>query len=112
MNSNSSETAQQEDIMLLNRFTKMLEEQINIIQSSNISGGKFEAFAERIQPFVDEIACKGLLDMEKFRQQREYIKRLYDNLNIAIIANKNETGKYLNHIRKGKKTLVKYRNTI
>lgn len=104
------DTAQQEDILLINKLTRMLEEQINIMQCSDVSGRKVEAFAEQIQSIVDEIASKGLLDMKQFKEHREQIKRLYNNLNIAIITRKKETEKQMNHIHKGRKTIIAYRN--
>ena len=113
MNVNAIDSVQQEDVLLINKLTKMLEEQINVIQcSSDIYGKKIEAFAEQIQSIVDEIACKGLLELEQFRDKREHIKRLYDNLNLAVIARSNETEKQLNHVRKGKKTINAYHNNI
>ena len=99
----------QEDVLLVNKLTRLLEEQINIIHSSDVSGKKVEILAVQIQSIVNEIASKGLLDLDQFREQREHIKRLYDNLNIAIIARKNETEKSLNQIRKGKKVVEIYR---
>jgi len=112
MSAKTLEIAQQEDVLLLNKLTRSLEEQINIIQSSDISGRKVEALAVQIQLIVNEIASKGLLDLEQFKQQREHIKRLYNNLNLAVIARSNETQNQLQHIGKGKKTLDKYRNNI
>lgn len=112
MSAKTLEIPQQEDILLLNKLTRSLEEQINIIQCSDISGKKVEVLAIQIQSIVDEITCKGLLDLEQFKDKREQIVRLYNNLNLAVIARSNETKKQLQHISKGKKTLVTYRNNI
>ncbi len=110
MSAKTLEIAQQEDILLLNKLARSLEEQINVIQCSDISGKKTEAFAIQIQSIVDEITSKGLLDLEQFKDKREHIKRLYDNLNLAVIARKNETKKQMNHICKGRVTIDTYRN--
>ena len=112
MNTNTLETAGREDVLLVNKLTKLLEEQVNIIQCSDISGKKVEALVMQIQSIVSEIAAKGLLDLEQFRNEREQIKRLYDNINLAVIAKSNEIEKQLNHIRKGKKTIEVYRGSI
>lgn len=110
MNINTINKAEQEDILLLNKLTKLLEEQINIIQCSDVSGRRVEALVEQIQSIVSEVAAKGLLDLERFKDKREHIVRLYNNLNLAVIARKNETEKQLNHVRKGKKTIETYRS--
>ncbi len=112
MNTNLIEIASKEDIFLLNELARLLEEQINLIQCSDISGKKVEALAIQIQSIVSEVANKGLLDLEQFRDKREHIKRLYDNLNLAVIARSNETETQLNHIRKGRKTIDTYHENI
>ena len=109
MNTKTVETAQKEDIVLLNRLTKLLEEQINVIHHSDMTGRKVEILAEQTQVLVDEAAQKHLLDLEQFKDHREHIKRLYNNLNLALIARKNEAEKQINQIRKGKKTIGAYR---
>ena len=112
MNTNTIYTTHQEDIALLNGLTRLLEEQINVIHHSDITGKHVEILAEHTQSLVDEIAQKHLLDLEQFAEQREHIKRLFNNLNLAVIARKDETEKQLNQIRKGRKSLVTYRSNI
>jgi flagellar biosynthesis/type III secretory pathway chaperone len=112
MNTNAIEAARPEDVTLLNSLTRLLEEQINLIQHSDITGKQVEILAEQTQSLVDEISQKHLLDRKQFAEQREYIKRLYNNLSLAVMARKDETEKHLNNIRKGKKTIVAYRGNI
>ncbi len=112
MNTNTLEAAQHEDIVLLNRLIKLLEEQINVVHNSDITGRQIEILSEQTQTLVKKIAEKDILNLERYRGQREHIQRLYNNLNIAIIARKDETEKHLNQIRKGKKTIVAYRGNI
>ncbi len=109
MNTNTIEVAHREDVALLNNLTRLLEEQINVVHHSDITGKQVEFLAEQAQSLVDEIAKKHLLDLEQFADQREHIRRLYNNLNLAVIARKDETEKNMNKIRKGKKTIVAYR---
>ena len=112
MTKSTIKTAQKEDIVLLNRLSKLLEEQINVIHHSDISGKQVEILAEQTQAVVVEIEKKGLIGLEQFREQREHIQRLYNNLNLAIIARKNETEKQLTQLRKGKKIIDVYRNNV
>ena len=106
------ETAKNEDVILLNRLTRLLEEQINIVLHSDITGKKVDDLIDQTQLLVKEIAQKHLLRKEQFAEQREHIKRLFNNLNLAVIAQKNETEKQLNHVRKGKKTIDAYQRNI
>jgi hypothetical protein len=112
MHTNTIEAAHQEDIVLLNKLTKVLEEQINVIHNSDMTGRKVEALAEQTQVLVNEIAQKHLLDLKQFKEQREHLQRLYNNLSLAIIARKGETENHLNKIRKGRKTIGTYRVNI
>ena len=112
MNTNITEKSKQENIELINRLAGLLEQQINVIQCSDIAGRLIEILAEQTQSIVKEISEKGLLDSQEYKEQREHIKRLYHHLNIAVIARKCETEKQLNHVRKGKKTIGTYHNNI
>ena len=112
MNTNMIETVSKEDVKLINKLTRLLEEQINVIHRSDITGKHIENLAEKTQVLANEIAKKKLLDMEQFANQREHIQRLYNNLNLAVIARKDEIEKHLDKIRKGKKIIVTYRGNI
>jgi hypothetical protein len=112
MSTEINKVSQQENTELINRLTGLLEQQINVIQCSDIAGRLIEILAEQTQTLVNEISEKGLLDSHEYKEQREHIKRLYHHLNIAIIARKCETEKQLNHIRKGKKTIGTYHRSI
>ncbi|MEJ2647039.1 MAG: hypothetical protein P8016_01365 [Sedimentisphaerales bacterium] len=112
MNTSTIEAPGKDDIILLDRLTKLLEEQINTIHHSDIGGKKVEYLAEKAQDVVKEISQKHLLDLEQLTERREQIRGLYISLNLAIIARKDETEKQLNQIRKGRKSLVTYRSNI
>jgi hypothetical protein len=112
MNTNITGKSKQENIELINRLAGLLEQQINVIQCSDIAGRLIEILAEQTQSIVKEISEKALLDSQEYKEQREHIKRLYHHLNIAVIARKCETEKQLNHVRKGKKTIGTYHNNI
>ncbi|MBN1974920.1 MAG: hypothetical protein JW787_14865 [Sedimentisphaerales bacterium] len=112
MNTGVIEDNQQENIILLDKLVCLLQEQLNVINRSDVTGKQSEILAGQTQTLVDEIAGKRLLDSEQFKTQRENIEKLYKNLSVAVMARKNETENHLNHIRKGKKTLGTYRNNI
>lgn len=112
MNTNIIENSQKEDTILLNSLTRLLEEQINVIHHSDITGKLVEILAEKTQSLVDEIARKHLLDFKRYAEQREHIQRLYNNLNLAVIARRDETEKQINKISKGKKTIAAYQRNV
>lgn len=106
------ETIHKEDIAQLNMLTKILEEQINVLQKSDIDGRRIEVLSEQAQRLVNKISEKGLLELEDMRPYREQIERLYNNINLAIIARKDETQKQIKQIRKGKKIIETYSSNL
>jgi hypothetical protein len=107
MNMNLGEKAE-----LLDELQHMLEQQIELIHKGDPAGKKIENWSERINVIVEEIRRTGILESAQFKNQREKIKKLYDCLCMAISAQKDQTEQQLNHVRKGKKTIVTYRSNI
>ena len=112
MNANTIEIAPEEQVFLLNNLTRLLEEQINIARHGDMNGRQIENISEQTETLVKDIVEAGLFELEELRHQREQIKRLYNSLSLAIIARRDEADKQIKQIRKGKKTIEVYRNSI
>ncbi len=101
-----------EQMHLLDELENLLEKQIEQIHQGDPAGRRIENMSMQADVLVGKIKQAGILELAQFINRRERIKKLYDNLHLAITAQKAETAKELNHIRKGKKTIVTYRNNI
>ncbi len=97
---------------LLDELQHLLEQQIELIHKGDPAGKKIEKWSVRINIIVEEVKRTGILESAQFKNQREKIKKLYDCLYMEISAQKDQTEQQLNQVRKGKKTIVTYRNNI
>lgn len=97
---------------LLDELQNLLEQQIELIHKGEPAGKKIECLAERINILVGKISQEGILELVQFKKQKEKFKKLYDSLYMAISAQKDQTEKELNRVRKGKKTIVTYRSNV
>ncbi len=97
---------------LLNELQNLLEQQVELIHKGDPAGKKIENLSERVNVLVEKIGRSGILELTQFKNQKEKIKKLYDCLYMAISAQKDETAQQLTRVRKGKKTVVAYRNNI
>ena len=112
MNTGTIEISPKEKIFLLNKLSRLLEEQINIMRRSDVDARQIEIFGVKSETIVREIVESGILELEELKHQREHLRRLYHDLNLAIIARKDEAVKQLRQVHKGKKTLEAYSNNI
>jgi len=95
---------------LLNDLLLLLHKQIELAQQGRITA--VEALCEKAQLLVREIAHARILDMPGFNQHRKHLKKLYEQLALALSAHKAQAEQELSHIRKGRKTIATYRGNI
>ena len=112
IHTNVSEIAPDEQIYLLNKLKDLLEEQIQIIHQGNTNDDRIDDFNWQAESIVGKIVESGILEIEELNQQREQLKKLYNILNLAVIAQRDETAKNIKHIRRGKKTIDIYQSNM
>ena len=112
MNTNISENIHDERVNLLNKLKRLLEEQIRIIHQGNASDERINDLNRQTESIVKEIIESGLLEKKEYNRQMEQIRKLYNTLNLAVMAQRDETAKNINEIRRGKKTIEVYRGNL
>jgi len=88
----------------------LLEKQIRLARQGNIN--EVEVLSKQASSLVGEIARSGILESAEFRSRREQLRKLYQDLCLALTAQKAEIAKELSRVRKGKKTVEVYHNNI
>ena len=106
------EVIPEDQILLLEKLQSLLEKQIELVQKGDPGGKKFEDLSVQADVLIEEIKQTGILELAQFRNRKKQLQKLYGCLYLAISAQKDETARQLNLVRKGKKTLVTYRNNI
>lgn len=95
---------------LLDDLQSLLEKQTKLARQGKI--GDVELLSRQAGCVVEKIAQTGILDLPDFKERRDKLQKLYEDLCLAITAQRAETSKKLSHVRKGKKTIETYHNNI
>ncbi len=96
----------------IEQLQHLLTMQTEIFKQGDATGKHIEALCEQTNLLVSSISQKGTLKLKLFAKQREHLRKLYEQLQLAITAQKQETERQLNTIRKGTKMIGTYRSNI
>jgi len=110
MSADSVEIIPDGQIHLLNELQNLLEKQIELARQSNIN--EIEVLSKQASSLVGKIARSGVLESSEFKSQCEQLRKLYQDLCLALTTQQAETAEELSRVRKGKKTIETYRSNI
>jgi flagellar biosynthesis/type III secretory pathway chaperone len=97
---------------ILDKLQNLLEQQIALVHKGNSAGGQFETLSSQADSLVREIAEMKILEREDMEDKRTKLRKSYNKLRLALIAQKDDIGDKLGQVRKGRKTIGTYRNNI
>jgi len=95
-----------EQIHLLDELQNVLDKQIELVRQGGLSN--LETLSRDANSLVEKIVQTGILELSEYRYWRERLQKLYDNLCLAITAQKTDTAERLSRVHKGKKLLDAY----
>lgn len=95
---------------LLDELQSLLEKQMELARKGNIN--EIEVLSKQAGSLVGEIERSGVFESAEFRSRREQLRKLYQNLCLALTAQQAETAGKLSQVRRGKKTIEVYRNNV
>ena len=113
MSTNNTDVIGDNQIHLLDELQTLLEKQVEMAKQGNIRD--VELLSKQADSLVEQIAQTGILDAANpaFNGgQRERLRKLYEDLCLAITAQKAGVREELSRVRKGKKTVRAYRSHI
>ena len=99
-----------EQIHLLDELQNLLEQQIGFARHGNVN--EIEALSKQANSLVEKIARSGILESSEFKNQREQLRKSYQDLCLALTTQQAENAKELSQVRKGKKTIATYGGNI
>ncbi|MHC4721680.1 MAG: hypothetical protein ACYS6I_03115 [Planctomycetota bacterium] len=94
----------------LDELQSLLERQIELARQGSII--EVEALSEQATSLAGRLAQSGILESGKFRNRRERLQKLYEDLRLAITVQKVDAFAELRRVRKGRKAVEAYRNNI
>ena len=95
---------------LLEELQRLLCEQNDLARQGKLSD--VEAMCERTGGLIEEISRAGILKLDEFARQRKELADTYENLRLTLSDQSDQTARELNRIRKGRKTIGVYRDSI
>jgi hypothetical protein len=110
MNEKNAGMITNERTKTLGELGNLLEKQIGLLSRGCFSG--VEHLTEQTDKLVNEIAQTEILKLTEYKSWREYLRGLYQNLCLAIAAQKADIAEKKSQVRKIKKTIGAYRNSM
>ncbi len=110
MSADSVEIIPDGQIHLLDELQSLLEKQIELARQGNIN--EIEVLSKQASSLVGKITRSGVLESSEFKSQHEQLRKLYQDLCLALTTQQVETAEELSRVRKGKKTIETYRSNI
>lgn len=113
MSTNNSGLIVNKGIHLLDELRGLLEKQVDKARQGNIKD--VELLGKQVGSLIEKILQTGILDpadpaFNKVRQ--EQLQKLYEDLCLAVAAQRAVVCEELSRVRKGKKTLQAYRGHV
>lgn len=94
----------------LEELQGLLEKQIELVRQGGIID--MERLSSQAGSLVEKITQAGILELSEFKNRREHLQKLYQDLCLALTAQKADIAEKLSHIRKGRKIIQTYRSNI
>jgi len=95
---------------LLDELQSLLEKQIELVHQGGIIDS--ERLSTQAGRLVEKIAQAGILELSEFKDRREHLQKLYEDLCLALIAQRDDISGKLSWVRKGKKAIETYRSNL
>jgi len=110
MNANSVRHISKKDENLLNDLQTLLEKQIELAHKGDIKG--VESLSKQANSLVEKCVQSRILEQADLKIKGEKLQKLYEQLSLALSAQRADISEQLSRIRKGRKTLHVYRRGI
>jgi hypothetical protein len=103
---------EERQINILRGLQKLLEKQIELIRRGGSSSVRLEQLNRQADVLVESIARLKLLQQDRFRGNKENLRKTYNELCLAIKAEQKQITESLGKVRKGKKTIGVYQKNM
>jgi len=97
---------------MLDELQGLLQQQIELAHQGNSAGEQIDLLGRQADCLVEKIKQAGILEQPEFESQRKKLKKSYEDLCLAITAQKAETAEKLCHVRRGRNIVETYRSNL
>jgi hypothetical protein len=99
----------EEHVHLIDELQNQLERQIKLIHKGDHGGRKLEELSMQTDALVEKITQSGVLKRPEFVSKKEKLKKSYEDLRLAVTAQRADTVERLSRLRRGRKIVKTYR---
>ncbi len=99
-------------ISMLDELQSLLEQQLELAHQGNSAGKRIEVLGKQADCLVEKITQAGILERPEFESQKRKLKKSYEELHLAITAQKADTSQKLYYVRRGRNIVETYRSNI
>jgi hypothetical protein len=99
-------------ISMLDELQSLLEKQLELAHQGNSAGERIDLLGRQADRLVEKIIQAGILERPEFESQRKKLKKSYEDLCLAITAQKADTTEKLCHVRRGRNLVETYRSNF
>ena len=97
---------------MLDELQGLLEQQLELVHQGNSAGERIEVLNRQADCLVKKITQEGFLERPEFESRKMKLKKSFEDLHLAITAQKAETNQKLIQVRRGRKTIEAYHSNI
>lgn len=94
----------------INDLQNLLEKQIGLARQGNFN--KVELLSRQAESLVREIVQSGILELAEYKNQLKQLRKLYQELCLALTAQQDKTAEELGRVRKGRKAINTYHKNV
>jgi uncharacterized protein (DUF1919 family) len=96
-------------LSMLDELQNLLEIQLKLAHEGNSAGGQMYVLGMQADLLVEKIVQAGILERPEFKSQKGKLKKSYEDLHLAITAQRADTAEKLGQVRRGRKIVGTYR---
>jgi len=94
---------------MLDKLQNLLDQQLELAHRGIFTGPKIKVLGQKADCLVEIITQAGILEKPEFEKQKNKLEKSYQNLCLAITAQRADTADKLSRIRRGRKIIETYR---
>ena len=97
---------------MLDELQSLLQQQLELAHQGNSAGERIDLLGRQADCLVKKITQAGILERADFESQKKRLKKSYEDLHLAITAQKADTSEKLIQVRRGRNIVETYRSNI
>jgi hypothetical protein len=101
-----------EQMNILDELQDLLEMQLKLVHEGNSAGKQMDDLGIGTDLLVEKIVQAGILERPEFKTQKEKLKKSYEELHLAVTAQRADTAEKLSQVRRGRKIVETYRGNL